>query len=67
MQKLKKIENMDLSERAFEVYANSDIIVYIDKLGEFWVTMGRHYTYMYIGTLSELDEFLIELGGVENV
>lgn len=66
MSKLKKIENMDLSERAFNVYSNSDLIVYIDKHGEFWTSMYMGDEPLYIGGLSDLNEFLIELGGDDN-
>lgn len=58
---------MDLSERAFEVYANSDIIVYIDNVGEFWVSMHKGDTSIYVGMLTDLDGFMIELGGDDNV
>ena len=55
-----------VSDEAFEVYSNTDLTLGVDMAGVFYVKVGMGCAEWHVlGTIADVDEFLIGLKGGE--
>lgn len=62
MDEIQKVQFMpyELSEKAFEIYSNSDFVFYIDHDGCYlWTENSKSTYYEQIGTLKDVEKFLL--------